>query len=110
MCDAMNNKKNKKNALNQQIDDRKSDLKRLTSLEEETIYISRSINRCINLLNSSAKGEFFNKKLNNISDDNINYLRRSLRELNNQKEAVRRNIKKLQDEIDNNRKRTNDSH
>lgn len=106
----MNNKKNKKNVLNQQIDDRKSDLKRLTSLEEETIYISRSINRCINLLNSSAKGEFFNKKLNNISDDNINDLRRSLRELNNQKEAVRRNIKKLQDEIDNNSKRTNNSH
>ena len=110
MCDAMNNKKNKKNVLEQQIDDRKSDLKRLTSLEEETIFISRSINRCINLLNSSAKGEFFNKKLNNISDDNINDLRKSLRELNNQKEAVRRNIKKLQDEIDNNSNRTNDSH
>ena len=110
MCDAMNNKKNKKNALEQQIDNKKCDLKRLSSLEEETIFISRSINRCINLLNSSAKGEFFNKKLNNISDDNINDLRKSLRELNNQKEAVRRNIKKLQDEIDNNSNRTNDSH
>ena len=110
MCDAMNNKKNKKNVLEQQIDNKKCDLKRLPSLEEETIFISRSINRCINLLNSSAKGEFFNKKLNNISDDNINDLRKSLRELNNQKEAVRRNIKKLQDEIDNNSNRTNDSH
>ena len=110
MCDAMNNKKNKKNVLEQQIDNKKRDLKRLSSLEEETIFISRSINRCINLLNTSAKGEFFNKRLNSISDGNINDLRKSLRELNNQKEAVRRNIKKLQDEIDNNSNRTNDSH
>ena len=42
MCDAMNNKNNKKNVLEQQIDNKKCDLKRLSSLEEETIFISKS--------------------------------------------------------------------
>lgn len=95
-----NKLKDKKNELNQHLEEKKKDLKRLANLEEETILISKSINRCIGLLNESAKGDFFNRKLNNISDDNIENLRTSLKQLGEQKEAVRKSIKKLQDEID----------
>lgn len=98
--DKKNKTKSKKNLLNQRLEDKKKDLKRLANLEEETILISKSINRCIGLLNESAKGDFFNRNLNNISDENIESLRDSLEQLGEQKEEVRKSIKKLQDEID----------
>ena len=97
----MSNKKqkNKENTFEQQINDKNQELKKISNLEEETILISKSINRCIALLNESAKSDTFNNSLNTISDENIDNLRDSLNQLGNQKERVNANIRKIRDEM-----------
>ena len=97
----INEKKQKKEKYNQLIDDKKGQLKKLYNLEYKKILISKGIDQCINLLKQSANGEFFNKKMDIICDENLINLRNSLNDFENQKQAIKKDIKKTQDEMDN---------
>ena len=95
-------KKKKKEKANQEIDKKKKCLKLLSSLEEDNISISKSINNCINLLNESAKNEMLNKKLNAANAENINNLFNILNKIENQKQSLNESIKQLKKDINNN--------
>lgn len=82
------------------IDAEKKRLKELSNFEKENITFCKGINKCINLLRKSASGYSFNKRLNQLSDDNIADLKSTLNRIDYQRQVIKSNIKKLQENIE----------
>lgn len=95
----MNEKiKDKKNTM---LDNEKEKLKALSEYERYNIAFCKSINKCINLLRNSANGDNFNRQLNYLSDENVSDLKSALNEIEYQRQIIKSNIKKIQDDENN---------
>ena len=94
--------------LESQIDTNKEKLKTLNTLEDGFISLSKSIEKCVELLGASMKGNAIERKLADISDNNKIYLRSAMGNIDDQRISTNNELKNLynkKDEAETERKR-----
>jgi hypothetical protein len=91
-------KKVKIKEIDSKIDIEKNKEKRLDDIEEIVTSLNNNINRCLELLSISIKGNNSEKKYNNIQTENrINY-KKNMNDIEIQREMLKTNINKLNTE------------
>ena len=84
--------------IDSKIDVEKDKIKQLDDLEEVVISLNKNIERCLELLGTSVKGNNFEKKLSAYQTENkINY-KKNMSDIESQKEIVRANVVRLNNE------------
>ena len=84
--------------IDSKIDVEKDKSKQLDDLEEVVISLNKNIERCLELLGTSVKGNNFEKKLSAYQTENkINY-KKNMSDIESQKEIVRANVVRLNNE------------
>lgn len=88
------NKKNIDN-IDDMIDQNKNRIKSLNNMEDNFQALSRSIEKCVDLLNKSIKGNNIERKLGDISDNNKISLKRVLGTIDDERQEVNKELKNL---------------
>lgn len=92
------NTKNQINRIDNLIDDEKIRIKKLDSMQEDIVSLSKSINRCIDLLSQSIKGPQSESKYNDMRNSNKKSYINIATFLDDEAELSRKKINKLYDE------------
>ena len=86
--------------IDSQIDVEKDKGKQLDDIEEVVVSLNKNIERCLELLGTSVKGNNFEKKLSAYQTENkINY-KKNMNDIESQRELLKANINKLYNEKD----------
>ncbi len=88
------------NNIDNRIDSNKEKMKTLNTLEEGFASLSKSVEKCVELLGASMKGNKIERKLADISDSNKMYLRNVMSNIDDQKEDAKKELKELYDAKD----------
>jgi septal ring factor EnvC (AmiA/AmiB activator) len=83
------------NNIDNQIDSNKEKIKNLASLEDGFVSLSKSVEKCVELLGASMKGNKIERKLADISDNNKIYLRNVVSSIDTQRDETNETIKQL---------------
>lgn len=83
------------NNIDSKIDSNKEKMKTLNTLEEGFASLSKSVEKCVELLGASMKGNRIERKLADISDSNKMYLRNVMSNIDDQKEDAKKELKEL---------------
>lgn len=97
-ADNIINKKTKIKELDNKIDVEKSKTKQLDEIEEIVVSLNKNINRCLELLGSSIKGNNVEKKFSAIETENNVNFKKNINNIELQRKAVENNINKLKSE------------
>ena len=90
----------KLNQIDTKIDSNKEKMRTLSNLEEGFISLSKSVEKCVELLGASMKGDKIERKLADISDSNKMYLRNVMSNIDDQKTDTKEVLKNLYNERD----------
>ena len=90
----------KLNNIDSRIDSNKEKMKTLSSLEEGFVSLSKSVEKCVELLGASMKGNRIERKLADISDSNKIYLRNVMSNIDDQRTDAQTVLKNLYNERD----------
>jgi len=88
------------NNIDSRIDDNKEKMKTLSNLEEGFVSLSKSVEKCVELLGASMKGGRIEQKLSDISDSNKLYLRNVMGNIDDQRTTAKEELKQLYNERD----------
>ena len=88
------------NRLDNEIDSNKSKIKTLNDMEEGFVSLSKNIEKCVELLSMSMKGNHIESKLSDISESNQVYLKKVVSTIDDEKTVANDRIKNLYDEKD----------
>ena len=88
------------NRLDNEIDSNKSKIKTLNDMEEGFVSLSKNIEKCVELLSMSMKGNHIESKLSDISESNQVYLKKVVSTIDEEKTNANDKIKNLYDEKD----------
>ncbi len=89
------------NRLDNEIDSSKSKIKTLNDMEEGFVSLSKNIEKCVELLSLSMKGNNIEGKLGDISESNQMYLKRVVSTIDDEKTTTNDRIKNLYEQKDN---------
>lgn len=92
--------KTKLRLVNDRIDVEKQKMKNLDELEELFVSLNKNINKCVELLGRSIKGENIGKKLSAIEENNKVSFNKSIYNINSDREEVKNLLSRLNDERD----------
>ena len=92
--------KERLNNIDSRIDSNKEKMNTLNTLEEGFVSLSKSVEKCVELLGASMKGNRIERKLTDISDSNKMYLRNVMSNIDDQKEGAKKELKELYDAKD----------
>lgn len=81
--------------IDNKIDSNKEKMRTLGTLEEGFVSLSKSVEKCVELLGASMKGNRIERKLADISDSNKMYLRNVMTNIDEQREDTKRELKDL---------------
>ena len=90
----------KLNNIDSRIDNNKEKMKTLSNLEEGFVSLSKSVEKCVELLGASMKGNRIERKLADISDSNKIYLRNVMSNIDDQRTDAQTELKNLYNERD----------
>ena len=90
----------KLNNIDSRIDSNKDKIKTLGNLEEGFVSLSKSVEKCIELLSASMKGAQVERSLADISDSNKVYLKNVMSNIDDQRIDTNEELKKLYNERD----------
>ena len=88
------------NRIDNEIDSNKSKIKTLNDMEEGFVSLSKNIEKCVELLSMSMKGNHIESKLSDISESNQVYLKKVVSTIDDEKTVANDRIKNLYDEKD----------
>ena len=74
--------------------------KTLTDMEDGFVSLSKNIEKCVELLSMSMKGNHIERKLSDISESNQVYLKKVVSTIDDEKTTATARIKNLYDEKD----------
>ena len=86
------------NEIDNKIDSEKQRIKKIDDIQEEVTALNKNLNKCIELLSISIRGEKTGKKLNNMLDENKSFYANFSSALDEEKTITTKNISKLTDE------------
>lgn len=92
--------KTKLRLVNDRIDVERQKMKNLDELEELFVSLNRNINKCVELLGRSIKGENIGRKLSAIEENNKVSFNKSIYNINSDREEVKNLLSRLNDERD----------
>lgn len=75
-------------------------MKNLDELEELFVSLNKNINKCVELLARSIKGENVGQKLSAIEENNKVSFNRSIYNINSDRDEIKQTLSKLNDERD----------
>ena len=81
--------------IDNKIDNNKEKMRTLGTLEEGFVSLSKSVEKCVELLGASMKGNRIERKLADISDSNKMYLRNVMTNIDEQREDTKKELKEL---------------
>lgn len=84
--------------IDNQIDDEKMRLKKIDSIQEDIVSLSKSMNHCIDLLSQSIKGPHAENKYNDMRNANKKSYINIATFLDDEEELSRKKMNKLFDE------------
>ncbi len=87
--------KERLNNIDSRIDSNREKMNTLNTLEEGFVSLSKSVEKCVELLGASMKGNRIERKLADISDSNKIYLRNVVTNIDEQKEDAKKELKEL---------------
>ncbi len=88
------------NRIDNEIDSNKNKIKTLTDMEDGFVSLSKNIEKCVELLSMSMKGNHIENKLSDISESNQVYLKKVVSTIDDEKTTATARIKNLYDEKD----------
>lgn len=88
------------NNIDVRIDNNKEKMKTLNSLEDGFVSLSKSVEKCVELLGASMKGNRIERKLADISDSNKIYLKNVMSSIDDQRTDAKEELKQLYNERD----------
>ena len=86
--------------IDNKINTEKNKIKKIDSIEESFVSLNNNINKCIDLLSASIKGGNVEKKLDAIREESEISYRKSVEDLDAEREEINVNINRLSDERD----------
>lgn len=89
------------NQIDSQIDSNKNKMRVLNEMEDGFSSLSMNIEKCVDLLNQSIKGNNIERKLGDISENNKVYYNNIMSSIDEQKIETNEKIKKLYNYKDN---------
>ena len=92
--------KTKLRLVNDRIDVERQKMKNLDELEELFVSLNKNINKCVELLGRSIKGENIGRKLSAIEENNKVSFNKSIYNINSDREEVKNLLSRLNDERD----------
>ncbi len=92
--------KEKINNIDERLDNAKKRIKNLSEMQENVEAITKSINKCIDLLSKSVKGPQVNNKFNDMRDSNKLFLVKTSASIEEETISARKDINELYKEKD----------
>ena len=92
--------KQKINSIDIRIDNNKEKMKTLNTLEDGFVSLSKSVEKCVELLGASMKGNRIERKLADISDSNKIYLKNVMSNIDDQRTDAKEELKELYNQRD----------
>jgi hypothetical protein len=92
--------KQKINSIDARIDNNKEKMKTLNTLEDGFVSLSKSVEKCVELLGASMKGNRIERKLADISDSNKIYLKNVMSNIDDQRSDAKEELKELYNQRD----------
>ena len=92
--------KQKINSIDIRIDNNKEKMKTLNTLEDGFVSLSKSVEKCVELLGASMKGNRIERKLADISDSNKIYLKNVMSNIDDQRMDAKEELKDLYNQRD----------
>lgn len=89
------------NEIDNQIDNEKKKIKKIDSIQEEVTALNKNLNKCIELLSISIKGEQKDKMLNDMYDKNKSFYINFSSTLDDEISITKKKINKLTEEKEN---------
>ena len=89
-----------KKMADNKININKAQIKTLNDMEEGFVSLSKNIEKCVELLSMSMKGNHIESKLSDISESNQVYLKKVVSTIDDEKTVANDRIKNLYDEKD----------
>jgi len=93
--------KKKINEIDNQIDNEKKKIKKIDSIQEEVTALNKNLNKCIELLSVSIKGEKNDKMLSDMYDKNKSFYVNFSSTLDDEISATKKKISKLNETKEN---------
>lgn len=92
--------KAKLKVVNDKIDIEKQKMKNLDEIEELFVSLNSNINKCVELLSKSMKGENIGRKLGAIEESNKVNFNKSIYSINSNREDIKKKLSELSDQKD----------
>ena len=92
--------KQKINSIDARIDNNKEKMNTLNTLEDGFVSLSKSVEKCVELLGASMKGNRIERKLADISDSNKVYLKNVMSNIDDQRLDAKEELKELYNQRD----------
>ncbi len=92
--------KAKLKVVNDKIDIERQKMKNLDEIEELFVSLNSNINKCVELLSKSMKGENIGRKLGAIEESNKVNFNKSIYSINSNREDIKKKLSELSDQKD----------
>lgn len=89
------------NEIDNQIDNEKKRIRKIDNIQEEVTELNKNLNKCIELLSVSIKGEKKEKMLNDMFDKNKSFYANFSCTLDDEMSITKKKINKLNEEKEN---------
>jgi len=94
------NEKTKINEIDLKVDSKKKMLDSLDEIEANFYSLKKNIDDCLDLFRQSIKGGNIQRKLDAISEDNMQYYNTSMRDVDYKRDEINNELKELYNEKD----------